>query len=53
MNGAFLYRANFEGANLTAVKDLAQAQLDIACGNENTKLPAGLSAPGWWPCKVD
>lgn len=53
MTGAFLYRANIEGADLTAVKDLTQAQLEIACGNRNTKLPTGLSAPGWWPCKED
>lgn len=55
--GATLTGARFEGANLTRthIEDtdltgaigLTQAQLRLACGNANTKLPAGLSVK---PC---
>ena len=30
---------------MSAVQDLKQAQLDIACGDEKTRLPVGLSMP--------
>ncbi|MFL5258545.1 MAG: pentapeptide repeat-containing protein, partial [Hyphomicrobiales bacterium] len=50
---AFLSWARFEGADLGAAKDIAQAQLDLACGDQNTKLPAGLTAPKTWPCAPD
>jgi hypothetical protein len=41
------------GANLSASKGLTQAQLDIACGSPETKLPAGLSQPKSWPCQEE
>jgi uncharacterized protein YjbI with pentapeptide repeats len=50
---AYLYWARFEDTDLTAVKDLTQAQLDMACGDERTKLPAGLTKPKNWPCGED
>ncbi len=40
-----LNEANFSGANLSKVQGLQQAQLDTACGDENTRLPFGLSLP--------
>jgi uncharacterized protein YjbI with pentapeptide repeats len=40
--------ANLSGANLTAVKNLTQGQLDKACGTD-TKLPNGLTLK---PCNV-
>jgi uncharacterized protein YjbI with pentapeptide repeats len=50
--GAYLEGANFAGANLTGVNfsgaemdravGLRQSQLDKACGDESTRLPAGL-----------
>ena len=40
-----LDNANFSGANMSAVQGLKQAQLDVACGNEKTRLPVGLSLP--------
>jgi uncharacterized protein YjbI with pentapeptide repeats len=35
--------ANLSGANLTKAKELTQKQLDQACGDEETKLPEGLT----------
>jgi len=53
--GAYLQGANFRGANLTGVNfagaemdratGLTQAQLNAACGDETTRLPAGLRLP--------
>ena len=42
---AKLDRANFSGANMSRAQGLKQAQLDVACGNEKTRLPVGLSLP--------
>jgi uncharacterized protein YjbI with pentapeptide repeats len=53
LNRAYLYWARFEGTDLSLVKDLTQAQLDTACGDANTKLPAGLTVPKTWPCGED
>jgi hypothetical protein len=32
---------------------LAQAQIDLACGTPQTKLPAGLVAAKHWPCSTE
>ncbi|MCZ6863823.1 MAG: pentapeptide repeat-containing protein [Alphaproteobacteria bacterium] len=48
--GADIIGAVLHGADLTLAKGLTQAQLDQACGNEETKLPNGLTVkgcPGW------
>jgi uncharacterized protein YjbI with pentapeptide repeats len=37
--------ANFSGADLSSSQGLKQTQLDVACGNEKTRLPVGLSLP--------
>jgi uncharacterized protein YjbI with pentapeptide repeats len=50
---AHLFAAHLEGTDLSEVKGLVQAQLDIACGDARTRLPPGLSAPSGWPCDVD
>lgn len=42
---AQLENANFSGANLFTAQGLKQAQLDVACGDERTRLPVGLSLP--------
>jgi uncharacterized protein YjbI with pentapeptide repeats len=47
---AFLFGARFEATDLAAVKGLVQAQIDVACGDAKTKLPAALAAPASWPC---
>lgn len=45
LNGADLSGANFSGADLTLTKGLTQAQLNRACGDENTRLPKGKTIP--------
>ncbi len=40
--------ADLSGANLRGVRELTQDQLDMACGNENTVLPSGLTVG---PCR--
>ncbi len=46
-DGALLTRTHIEDTDLTGAIGLTQAQLRLACGNANTKLPAGLSVK---PC---
>ena len=48
LQGAELYEANLKGAilsgaNLKGAKNLTQEQLDVACGDEETKLSEGLT----------
>jgi len=45
LTDAKLDNANFSGANLSTAQGLKQAQLDVACGDERTRLPVGLSMP--------
>ena len=47
------FLTRIEGIDLSAATGLAQWQVDMACGDANTKLPAGLTAPADWPCKFD
>jgi uncharacterized protein YjbI with pentapeptide repeats len=49
----YLYWTRFEGVDLSQVRDLTQAQVDMACGNNHTKLPTGLIMPSHWPCHED
>ena len=42
---ANLENANFSGADMSTVQGLKQAQLDVACSDEKTRLPVGLSLP--------
>lgn len=48
---ADMYLARIEGVDLSGAIGLTQKQLDVACGNANTRLPPGLRQPGSWPCK--
>ena len=50
---AYIYWARLEGVDLSKALDLTQAQIDMACGNAQTKLPAGLTMPSQWPCAED
>src|SRR5829696_3697920 len=50
MGGAHLYQTQLDGADLSRAAGLKQAQLDLACGTKNTKLPQGLNTPKGWPC---
>ena len=51
MAGAYTYLMRIEGTDLSATRGLTQDQLDIACGDDRTKLPAGLAVPPDWPCE--
>ncbi|GAA0635492.1 pentapeptide repeat-containing protein [Brevundimonas lenta] len=44
-SGATLNGANFSGASLERATGLSQSRLNAACGDEATKLPAGLTLP--------
>lgn len=50
---AFMYLTRIEGLDLSAATGLEQAQVDLACGDQSTKLPPGLKAPTDWPCATD
>jgi uncharacterized protein YjbI with pentapeptide repeats len=52
LTGAYLYLTNLAGADLTRTRGLTTEQLSLACGNAQTKLPAGLGAPSW-RCEED
>ena len=41
LTGASTHITSFLGTDLTHVKGLTQAQLDVACGDAKTKVPAG------------
>jgi len=43
LNGATLNGANFSGAELADAVGVTQAQLDTACGDATTTLPAGMT----------
>lgn len=45
LNGAALNGANLSGAELSEASGLTQAQLNTACGDSTTTLPAGLTVP--------
>ena len=49
-HGAYTFLMRVEGVDLTATTGLTQDQLDIACGDDTTKLPEGLKRPPDWPC---
>jgi uncharacterized protein YjbI with pentapeptide repeats len=45
MNGAVLTGANLSGAELADAVGITQAQLNTACGDATTTLPAGMTVP--------
>ncbi|MBP2547477.1 uncharacterized protein YjbI with pentapeptide repeats [Neorhizobium galegae] len=47
---AFMFLTRIEGVDLTRATGLKQEQIALACGDETTKLPQGLTAPAGWPC---
>ncbi len=53
LSGAFLFLTRIEGLDLSAATGMQQWQVDMACGDENTKLPSGLTAAAGWPCSFD
>jgi uncharacterized protein YjbI with pentapeptide repeats len=53
LKGAHFYFTRIEGVDVSKTAGLVQRQLDDACGDAKTKLPAGLKAPASWPCAKD
>lgn len=51
--GSFLFLTRIEGIDLSSATGLQQWQIDMACGDGDTKLPEGLNAAANWPCKFD
>jgi uncharacterized protein YjbI with pentapeptide repeats len=47
---AFFFLTRIEGVNLAAATGLVQWQVDMACGDDKTVLPAGIKKPKTWPC---
>jgi len=50
LKDAWTYLTDFSGVDLTATTGLTQNQVNLACGDANTKLPAELETPSTWPC---
>jgi uncharacterized protein YjbI with pentapeptide repeats len=48
LHSAVLSYAHIEGTDLSSVKDLSQAQINVAVGNALTKLPPNLCLPRSW-----
>ncbi len=53
MTDAFIFRSRLEGVDLSQAVGLTQSQLEQACGDNETKLPEGLTIPSNWPCNAD
>ena len=51
--GAYTLLTRIEGTDLSGVTGLSQQQLDITCGDAETLLPEGLTAPAAWPCEPE
>ena len=45
-----MLRTDIEGADLSQAENLTQQQIEIACGDDKTKLPSDLQMPAAWPC---
>jgi uncharacterized protein YjbI with pentapeptide repeats len=50
---AFMFLTRIAGVDLSAATGLQQWQIDMACGDEQTRLPDGLKASADWPCPPD
>ncbi|BDA87008.1 hypothetical protein Sa4125_45500 [Aureimonas sp. SA4125] len=48
--GAYMFLTRIEGVDLSAAKGLVQPQVDLSCGDAQTRLPEGLTPPKTWPC---
>ena len=49
-SGGFLFLTRLDGLDLSQATGLEQWQIDQACGDASTRLPASLSAPADWAC---
>lgn len=53
LDRAFMLLTRIEGLDLSRATGLDQSQIEIACGDTETRLPKGLTAPATWPCPKD
>lgn len=51
MQNAFLFQTRIEGLDLSKVQGLEGWQIQLACGDDKTKLPDGMTRPATWPCQ--
>ena len=51
IKGSYMFLTRIDGLDLSALQGLEQWQIDMACGNGDTKLPNTLTKPKSWPCK--
>jgi len=51
--GSYFYQTRIEGVDLSNATGLKQWQIDMACGNDATKLPEGVNRPQSWSCGVE
>ncbi|MBU0583319.1 MAG: pentapeptide repeat-containing protein [Alphaproteobacteria bacterium] len=50
---AFFFLTRIDGLDLSQSTGLAQWQVNMSCGNADTKLPEGLTPGADWPCNFD
>ncbi len=50
---AFMFLTRISGLDLSQATGLDAAQVALACGDSNTKLPSGMATPTSWPCEAD
>ncbi len=53
LKGAYTLLTRLQGTDLSQTLGLTQDQLEIACGDGDTRLPDGLRRPESWPCESD
>lgn len=53
LSNAFLFQTHIEGLDLSGATGLSQWQIDMSCGDADTKIPEGLTRPDTWPCADD
>jgi len=53
LKGSYMFLTRIEGLDLSSLNTLKQWQIDMACGNDTTILPKGISAPDTWPCNFE
>lgn len=53
IENAYLLQTNIENVDFSGAIGLEQWQVNMACGNDDTILPAGLTQPDDWPCTPD
>lgn len=53
LTSSYLYLTRIEGIDLSTTTGLEQGQIELACGDDSTKLPDDLQRPSNWPCNSE